>query len=281
MLMSTIQDPEIVRRGRPGQLVGAALIALILVWIAYQLATNPAFRWNIVAQHAFSPPVLSGIVATLSLTLMTLVLGSVLGVVLAVMKLSRNPVMSFGATAYVWFFRGVPSLVQLIFWFNFASLFPVIELGVPFGGPKFLTLTTNEVITPLLAALLGLGLVEAAYMGEIIRGGILAVDQGQIDASRALGLTPAQRLWRIVLPQAMRSIIPAAGNQFISLLKWTSLASVVSMGELLLAVQSIYNRNFQVIPLLVVAALWYLTLTTVFTVIQSYIERYYSRGYAR
>lgn len=270
-----------VRLGRPRQIVGAVVVAILICWVGYQLVANPAFRWPVVAEYIFSPPVLTGVQMTLFLTLLTLLLGSVLGVILAVMRLSKNPILVFGSSAYVWFFRGVPSLVQLIFWFNFASLFPSIELGIPFDGPKFLSITTNDVITPLVAALFGLGLVEAAYMGEIIRGGIMSVDAGQVDASRALGIKPFHRLWRIILPQAMRSIIPSASNQFISLLKWTSLASVVSLGELLLATQTIYNRNFQVIPLLTVAALWYLGLTSVFTLIQTRIEAYFSRGHRK
>ncbi|MBX3540785.1 MAG: amino acid ABC transporter permease [Chelatococcus sp.] len=278
---ASLDAANAVHRGRPQQIAGAVGVGLFLCWIAYQLVTNTAFRWHVVGEYIFSAPVLAGVQMTLFLTFLTLLLGSLLGIALAVMRLSRNPILNMSASAYVWFFRGVPSLVQLIFWFNFASLFPTIELGIPFGGPKLLSIATNDAVTPLVAALLGLGLVEAAYMGEIIRGGILSVDAGQVDASRALGMKPFYRLRRIILPQAMRSIIPSASNQFISLLKWTALASVVSLGELLLATQTIYNRNFQVIPLLTVAALWYLLLTSIFTLVQMRIEAYFSRGHRR
>jgi polar amino acid transport system permease protein len=198
--------------------------------------------------------------------------------VLAVMRLSRNPLVSSASTLYVWFFRGTPVLVQLIFWFNLASLFPEIKLGIPFGGPALTEWETNALITPFLAALLGLGLNEGAYMAEIVRGGILGIDEGQTQASKALGFTQRQTMRRIVIPQAMRIIIPPTGNQTIGMLKYTSLASVVAVAELLQSAQAIYNRTFETIPLLIVASLWYLILTTVLSIGQHYIERHYARG---
>lgn len=266
--------------GRPkvGLWLGAAVILLVGSWIVYELLTNPAFQWKVVAQYIFSPNILQGLFTTVYLTVLTMVFGGILGVILAIMRLSGNPVLMFSSTAFVWFFRSTPALVQLIFWFNLATLFPTISLGIPFGGPTWASWETNVLITPFIAALLGLGLNEAAYMAEIVRGGILSVDSGQKEAGTALGLTPLQTMRRIILPQAMRSIIPPTGNQVIGMLKYTSLASVVALSELLHAAQDIYNRTFQTIPLLIVASIWYLVLTTLLGFAQSRIEAHYSRG---
>ncbi len=184
-------------------------------------------------------------------------IGIVGGVLLAVMRLSPNPVLAGTAGVYVWLFRGTPLITQLIFWNFLASLYPRLGLGIPFG-PTFVSVDTNAVISVFTAALLGLGLNEAAYMAEIVRGGIQSVDQGQSEAAGALGLSRAQTLRRIVLPQAMRVIVPPTGNETISMLKTTSLVVVIAYFELTVAVQTIYSRTFQTIPLLIVAALWYL-----------------------
>lgn len=258
--------------------VGAILVVLVLVWLVFQLITNQGFEWDVVAGYLFDPAILYGAWITILLTVLTMLFGTFLGIVLAVMRLSGNAVLEVTASGFVWFFRSTPALVQLIFWFNLASLFPVLGLGVPFGGPKFLELDTNTLITSFSAALLGLGLNEAAYMAEIVRGGILSVDPGQKEAAMALGMKPRRTLLRIVLPQAMRAIIPPTGNQVIGMLKYTSLASVVALGELLSAAQDIYNRTYQIIPLLIVASIWYLVMTTVLSMIQARIERHYARG---
>jgi polar amino acid transport system permease protein len=184
------------------------------------------------------------------------------------------------ADAYVWLFRGTPLLVQLLFWYNLASFLPKLTLGIPFG-PQWLEFDTNTVVTSLVAALLGLGLNEGAYMSEIIRAGIQSVDQGQSEAAAALGMSRRRAMRRIVLPQAMRVIVPPTGNQVISMLKGTSLVSIVAISELLYTVQVIYARTFETIPLLVVACIWYLILTTVLSIGQHYIERYYARGATR
>ena len=178
---------------------------------------------------------------------------------------------------FVWFFRGTPLLVQLILWYNLSFLFPQITLSIPFG-PTLAAWNSNDLITPITAAIIGLALNEAAYMAEIIRGGLLSVDRGQMETAEAFGMRPMRALWRIVIPQAMRSIVPPTGNQFISMIKATSLVSVIAMADLLYSAQSIYNRNFEVIPLLMVAVLWYLLITSILSVIQSRIERYYARG---
>jgi polar amino acid transport system permease protein len=224
--------------------------------------------------------VLDGLEITILLTVVCMAIGIVLGVILAVMRLSANPLLSGASWVYIWFFRGTPVLVQLLFWYNMAALYPRFSLGVPFG-PSFVHGNANSLVTALTAAILGLGLNEGAYMAEIVRAGILSVEHGQVEAAQALGMTRALTMRRIILPQAMRVIIPPTGNETISMLKTSSLASVITVTELLYAVQLIYSVNFQTIPLLIVASLWYLIATSVLTVGQYYIERHYSRGSAR
>lgn len=261
-----------------GTAIGAFLVVVAGLWLVFQLVTNPGFEWDVVGQYIFDPAILYGAWITILLTALTMVFGTILGIILAVMRLSKNAVLVVTSSAFIWFFRSTPALVQLIFWYNLASLFPIVGLGIPFGGPKFLELDSNVLITSFTAALLGLGLNEAAYMAEIVRGGIISVDPGQKEASMALGMKPRRTLLRIILPQAMRAIIPPTGNQVIGMLKYTSLASVVALGELLSASQDIYNRTFQIIPLLIVASIWYLIMTTVLSMIQSRIELHYARG---
>jgi polar amino acid transport system permease protein len=201
-------------------------------------------------------------------------------VILAIMRLSPNPMLSGASWSYIWLFRGTPVLVQLLFWFNLAFLYPRISFGVPFG-PEFFHTNANTLITALAAAILGLGLNEGAYMAEIVRAGILSVEHGQSEAAQALGMRRGQTMRRIILPQAMRVIIPPTGNETISMLKTSSLASVITVTELLYAVQLIYSVNFLTIPLLIVASLWYLIVTSLLTIGQYYIERHYARGSAR
>ena len=197
------------------------------------------------------------------------------------MKLSANPLLGAVASLYLWLFRGTPLLVQILFWFNLASFAPHISLGIPFGGATWVSWNTNSVISPLTAALIALGTNMGAYMAEIIRAGILSVDEGQVEASLALGMTHNRAMRRIVLPQAMRVIIPPTGNMAIALLKDSSLVSVISMTELLYSVQLIYANTFQVIPLLIVASVWYLVLTSIFSIGQVFLERHFGRGSSR
>ena len=264
----------------PGRWVAAVVLAVLAAMLVWALFTNPRFHWEIVGQYLFSPVVLQGLRNTLLLTVLAMLIGAVGGLILAVMRLSPNPMLTAVAAGYIWFFRGTPVITQLIFWFYLAALFPTLGLGVPFG-PEFITVDTNVLIVPFTACLLGLGLNEAAYMAEIVRGGINSVDHGQTEAAGALGMSQAQSLRRIVLPQAMKVIIPPTGNETISMLKTTSLVVVIGYFELQTAVQTIYSRNFQTIPLLIVAALWYLVLTSVLSVGQGYLERYYGRGSTR
>jgi polar amino acid transport system permease protein len=205
-------------------------------------------------------------------------IGIVLGIILAVMRMSKNPILSGVSAAYIWFFRGTPLLVQLIFWYNLAALLPRLGIGIPFG-PQFVSASVNTLIAPITAAMLGLGLCEGAYMSEIVRAGMLSVGKGQVEAAQSLGMTQGQTLRKIVLPQAMRIIVPPTGNQVIGMLKGTSLVSVLAIAELLYSAQIIYARTYQTIPLLIVASLWYLVMTTVLSVGQHFLERKFGRGY--
>jgi polar amino acid transport system permease protein len=215
---------------------------------------------------------------TLQLTVLAMFFGILLGVITAVMRLSPIKILSSVAWAYTWFFRGTPLLVQIIFWFNLGALFPTIDIGIPLIGPTLYSGDSNVLITPFVAALLGLALNEGAYMSEIVRGGILSVDHGQNEAAAALGMRQTKIMRRIVLPQAMRVIVPPTGNQVIGMLKSTALVSVTSTAELLYTVQQVYNQNFQTIPLLIVASLWYLIITSILSVGQYYLERRFARG---
>ncbi|MFI7677068.1 amino acid ABC transporter permease [Actinophytocola sp. NPDC049390] len=261
----------------PGRWIAAVVLLVLAAMLVNSLVTNPAWRWDVVWHFLFSGRVLDGLLITLQLTALAMVIGVVLGVVVAVMRLSRNPIVSGIAWLYAWFFRGTPVLVQVIFWSFIAILYPVLSLGVPFG-PEFVYFDSNLLIPVFAGAVLGFGLNEAAYMSEIVRAGILSVDQGQTEAAEALGMTRLKILRRIVLPQAMRVIIPPTGNETISMLKTTSLASVIAVGDLFRQVQLIYGSNLQQIPLLVVASIWYLVLTSLLSVVQYFIERRYARG---
>jgi polar amino acid transport system permease protein len=266
---------------RPGRWVAGALVVFLAAGLIDSAATNPRFGWDVVGRYVFAHRVLVGLVTTLELTVIAMLIGIVLGIVLAIMRRSSNPLVAGGSWLYIWFFRGTPVLVQLFFWANIATLYPVITLAIPFGGPALLHADANALITPFVAAILCLGLNEGAYMAEVVRAGLLSVDEGQTEAAYALGMTRLQTLRRIVLPQAMRVIIPPTGNETISMLKTTSLVSVIALTELTYAVQLIYAANYQVIALLIVASIWYLVVTTIMSIGQFYIERHYDRGSSR
>jgi polar amino acid transport system permease protein len=274
---ATDAPDRVVPVRRWGQWLATLVILLLAAMLVQSVSTNPNFQWETVFSYFFDGRILRGLGTTLLLTVIAMVIGCVIGVVMAVGRQSRNVVVSGAAGAFVAFFRGTPLLVQLIFWFNLAALYPVLSLGVPFG-PALVNADTNTVITPFLAAILGLGLNEGAYMSEIVRAGLLSVDPGQTDAAEALGLKKKQVFRRIVLPQAMRVIIPPTGNETISMLKTTSLVSVIAIPDILFAAQTIYSRSFQVIPLLITVSLWYLLVTTVLSVGQYFIERHFKRG---
>ena len=247
-----------------------ALAALIV----FSLITNKRFKWDIVAEYLFDSRILAGLGLTLFLTVSCMIGAALLGTLLAVMVSARNPVLPWVARAYLWVFRGTPVLVQLLLWFNLAALYP--RIGIP--GSIF-EWSTNDLITPLTAAIIGLTLNEAAYMAEIIRSGIQSVDEGQRDAGRAIGMTESKLMLRVVLPQAMRIVIPPTGNQVISMLKGTSLVSVLAISDLLYSAQIIYALNYQTIPLLLVACVWYLAMTSVLTAIQGRLEARYGKGF--
>jgi len=260
--------------------VAAAIVLVVALALVRSVVDNPRFEWGVVGEYLFDGRILHGLRVTIELTAIAMGIGIVLGVVLAVMRLSPNWLVSGASSFYIWFFRGTPVLVQLLFWYNIAALYPKIGLGVPFG-PSFVHADANTLITPFTAAILGLGLNEGAYMAEIVRAGIISVDPGQGDAAQSLGMTRLQTMRRIVLPQAMRVIIPPTGNETISMLKTSSLASVIVVTELLYAAQLIYSVNFKTIQLLIVASVWYIVCTSVLYVGQYYLERYYGRGSSR
>jgi polar amino acid transport system permease protein len=274
------EDIKAVPVRRPGRWIAAAIVLLFAVAAVKSIVTAKGFEWHVVGQYLFDSRILRGMWTTIYLTVLSMLIGILLGVLAAVMRLSPNPIVSGASWLYIWFFRGTPLLVQVLFWYNIASLFPTISLGIPFG-PAFIHEPANSLITPLMAALLALGLNEGAYMAEIVRAGIISVDEGQTDAAQSLGLSRLQTMRRIVLPQAMRVIIPPTGNETISMLKNTSLLYVAAFTELLYSVTQIYNVNFQTIPLLIVASIWYLVMTSVLYVGQYFIERHYGRGFSR
>ncbi|MFI6503557.1 amino acid ABC transporter permease [Nonomuraea typhae] len=272
---------EAVAPRRPGRIAAAAVAGLVLVWLVYTVVVNENLHWDVIAAFLFDARILGGLLVTVALTVLSMGVGVALGVAAAVMQLSDSPVLRGAAGLYTWFFRGTPLLVQLIFWFNIGLVFPVVGIGVPFGGPMLVEWPAHQLITPFVAAALGLTINEGAYMAEIVRAGIRSVDPGQREAAESLGMSHRQILRRVVLPQAMRVIIPPTGNQFISMLKTTSMVSVIAGAELLTVAQRIYLENFEVIALLVVASLWYLLLTSIATAGQHVLEKRFSRGYAR
>jgi len=274
------EHPEQIRAvpvRRPGRWIAAAIVLVIAVALIRSVATNPRFQWEVVGEYLFDQRILEGLRLTLELTVVAMALGVALGIVLAVMRLSSNPLVSGGSWLYIWFFRGTPVLVQLLFWYNIAALYPKLGIGIPFG-PNLVHPDANSLITARRAAILGLGLNEGAYMAEIVRAGIISVDQGQTEAAQSLGMTRLKALRRIVLPQAMRVIIPPTGNETISMLKTSSLASVIAVAELLYSAQLIYAVNFKTIPLLITVSIWYLLCTSVLYIGQYYLERRYARG---
>jgi polar amino acid transport system permease protein len=268
---------EIIPARHPGRWVAAVVIAVLFAMLVHSFFTDPRYEWSVVGHYFGSGLLLRGLRLTLELTALSMLIGIAVGVIVAVLRLSPNPILSKGSALYIWFFRGTPVLVQLFFWYNIASLYPRVSIGVPFG-PGFVGGSTNSFITPLIAALLGLGLNEGAYMAEIVRAGILSVERGQTDAASALGLSRLKTMKGIVLPQAMRVIIPPTGNETIGMLKTTSLVSALSITELLYSAQIVYERTFQTIPLLIAASLWYLIATTVLTFGQMRVESYFGRS---
>ncbi|WP_348788790.1 amino acid ABC transporter permease [Leifsonia sp. NPDC080035] len=260
-------------------IVGIVAVAAV-GWAVSIVILNPRIRWNEVWHYLFSPNILNGVVVTLWVSVAATLLGLVLGVVFAIMKLSKNPVLRWIAEGYIWFFRGTPVLVQLIFWFNLAFLLPYLTLQIPFTQIG-LRWDTNQLISGSVAALLGLGLNLAAYFAETVRAGIQAVDHGQTEAALAGGMTRTQAMRLVVLPQALRIIIPPTGNEFISMLKTTSLIVVVAGNDLMTNASNIYKQNNLIIELLIVVSIWYMFLTAVATYLQSLLEKRFGRDRVR
>jgi polar amino acid transport system permease protein len=264
---------------KTGMKISAVIAVMVVASIVWSMAGNPNMEWDVVGEYLFASLTLNGVLVTLYLTVVSLVIGIVGGVLVAVMRLSGNPVLYNIAGLYIGLFRGTPLLVQIIFWGYMGALFKNVELGIPFTNITFFSIPTNQLIGPVVAAILALGLNEVAYACEIVRGGILGVDKGQTEAAYSLGMPPRRTMLRIVLPQAMRTVIPALGNEVITMLKMTSLVSVIAGADLLTNLQNVYSQTYQVIPLLIVASIWYCGLSAILSVPQRYLERRFGRGH--
>lgn len=273
-LMEDISRFEHVRRKHVGRYVAAAGIIGLALWIASAFV-HGQIDWPVVGRFITAQTILTGLVNTVLMAALAMLLGIVLGVTVAIMRLSSNPVVNCAAAGYVWFFRGTPLLLQLLLWFNLALVFPTL------GIPGLVEVRTVDVMTPFLAALLGLGINQGAYTSEVVRAGLLSVDPGQYEAAKAIGMPRLQALRRIILPQAMRVIVPPIGNELIGMVKLTSLASVIQFSEIVHNTENIYYANNRVIELLIVAGIWYLVVVTVLSILQSRLERYFARGARR
>ena len=262
-----------------GRWVSAIIVGLMVLGLAYILVTNPQFRWDVVWKWLFSKMIMTGLFMTIVLTILSMTLGTALAITMAVMRQSINPVLRGVASAYIWFFRGTPIYTQLIFWSLLPTLYRTITLGIP-GTEIGFSLETRAWFTPFWMAFIGLGLNEGAYLAEIIRAGILSVDHGQWEAATALGMNRGKIFRRIILPQAMRVIVPPIGNETISMLKTTSLVSAIPYTlELTFVANQKGQELFQPVPLLIAAAIWYLIVTSILMRIQSRIERHFGKGF--
>ena len=266
-----------------GRWISAVVVIYLVAALLYSFIKSPNTDWSVVGNYLFSSLVLHGVALTIELTFVCMVVGAVGGTVLAVMRLSDNPVLSTIAWGYIWFFRGTPVYVQIILWGNIGVLWTRFYAGLPFTGLALGSTSSGHLVNNLfVVAVLALGLNEAAYAAELVRAGIISVEAGQTEAASSLGMSPTLIMRRIVLPQAMRVIIPTMGNETISMLKTTSLLAVLGGGvELFGRLQIVYSQTFQIIPLLIVACIWYLAITTVLTIGQIYLERYFGRGFGQ
>jgi polar amino acid transport system permease protein len=268
---------KVVPQRQYGIWIGTALALALAGMIVRAFAINPAFDWDTAFRYVFHPPILRGLGTTLLLTVLIMAVAIVVGTVVAIMRVSPSRILRAFAGVYVWFFRGVPALIQLIFWFNLSLLLREISLTLPFLGTIF-AMRTNDVMTPFLSAVVALSLCEAGYMAEIIRAGIKSVPSGQAEAASALGMPYRMILKRITLPQAMRFVVPPTGNEAINLLKMTSLVTFIAVDDLFYSAQSIYARTFETIPLLIVVAFWYLAVVSIMSVGQHFLERHFGRS---
>jgi polar amino acid transport system permease protein len=271
---------RIISKKYYGRWLSALLVGLVLLAVGHSVINNPRFEWTVIAHSFTETSILQGVWMTLQLTAISVVLGFAGGTLLALMRLSSNPVLVAVSWGYTWFFRGVPMLVQLFLWYNIAALYPKISLSLPWIGDLW-SASANSLISPFSAAVIALVMHQSAYAAEIVRAGIQSVSQGQLEAARALGYRRGQIFRYTVLPQAMRAILPPAGNEVIGQLKTTAVVSVISLQDVLYSAQIIYQRTYEVIPLLLVATLWYLLMTSVLSIGQYYVERYFGRGTVR
>jgi len=262
-----------------GRWVAAAIILYLAAALIVSLVRNPNVDVHTISQYLFRDLTLRGVVVTIELTAIAMVIGTVGGILLAIMRLSENKVLSWGAWVYIWFFRGTPVYVQILLFGFLGALYLKIPFGIPFTGLVFGEVETSRFVGATMAAILALGLNEAAYAAEITRAGIISVDHGQEEAALSLGMSPAVTMRRVVLPQAMRMIVPPMGNETITMLKTTSLVAVISGHELMSNLTVAFSQNFKIIPLLLVACCWYLFLVTLLTIGQGYLERYFGRGF--
>ena len=257
---------------RWGRVATSVIVALLILQMTYSLAINPFIDWGIVADFIFSPAILRGLWSTMEISMISVVLSLVISVIIAVMRMSESRILQAVAFGYVFFFRGIPLIVLLIFVGNIGLFIRTITIGIPFTDIVFYSVPSNEVFTPFVASIIGLSLVASAYMSEIVRGGLLSIDRGQTQAAKALGKSSGQSLRYILLPQAMRVIVPPLGNEFITTIKMSALVSVIAGGDLLTVAQSISGVNYRTIELLIVATIWYLVVVAISSVIQRHVE---------
>jgi polar amino acid transport system permease protein len=273
--IETVRAPkrDVVPVRHWGRLAGAVVVVLLLAWMVYGVATNPNFEWSVVGDYLFAGTVLKGLLLTLEMTAIAMVVALVLAIVIGVMRMSPSRVISWVAAVWVFLFRGVPLIVLLIFIGNLGLFFKDFSLGIPFTGVSFWSKPVGEVVTPFVASVIGLSLAGSGYMAEIVRSGLLAVGVGQHETAKALGLNRTQTLRYIVLPQALRVIIPPLGNEFIGMLKASAIVSVIAGGDLLTVVEGISGINFRTIEMLIVATIWYLLVIIVYSAGQFFLER--------
>ncbi|UOQ59614.1 amino acid ABC transporter permease [Leucobacter rhizosphaerae] len=258
--------------------MGAAVIIVLLIAFAQAIATNENIDFATIGEYLFNPRILSGVQLTLLITVIAMSCAAILAVIVAAMRMSGNPVMVAVAAVYVWAFRGTPLLVQIVIWGYFGLIFDKLTLGIPFTDIVFVQADTNTLITAMVAGIIALTLNEAAYSSEIVRSGMLSVDEGQREAAASLGMSPAYCFMRVLLPQAMRVIIPPMGNQLISMIKNTSLLSLIAVLELYTQATQISAQNLRQVELLIVVSIWYLAIVSVLSIPQHYLERYFGRG---
>ena len=280
-LRSSEDDIVAIPLRRPGRWLSAAVVIVVVAALIQSLAANENLKYPVIAEYLFDWRILNGVWLTVALTIVSMMVSTLLAIIIASMRLSSNPVLSSVSWFYVWIFRGTPLLVQVVLWGYLGLLYRTIDVGVPFTNVVFVSINTNTLIPALVAGFLALTLNQAAYSAEIVRAGMLSVDEGQREAAYSLGLSPLKTFRKILLPQAMRVIIPPMGNETISMLKNTSLLSVIAVLELYTQATLISAQNLYQVELLVVISVWYLTMTSILSIPQYYLERRFGRGASR